>query len=463
MSRQLRAGWLPPTIGVAAVVAGAAAYTLLAYFSSPLVALMLPLAAAAAVGVLISPTFGIYAAVLAVPLEYLRFKAAGAASLSASDILLLLSGASAIGHMLFSDRRRHLAAPHVAFAALAATAATGIIFAAQSFAAAKIVVAWSLLLFLSVWVAGADRRELQRLLIVIAAAGGLVGLIAVLNGGTQELVAGGSQATGRAQAGFSQPNLLAFFLVLCVPLALVMGMAGPSRLRVPMLASAGLAFAALLLSLSRGGIIGTAIALLVLLLWTSFRRVFVGLLVLLAVFTALNANPLAKSREVSVVQQRLNSIVANRETTANPRIRIWAKTPSIVADHFVLGVGEGSYAAVSPRYGLVNDDGTPFEHAHNLFLTIAAETGLIGLAAFLWLVAAVARLALSALARRSSPDFPYALGLIAALAALFATGMTDYPLRDNVVLALVMLEIGALVAYGRLARDDLGLSSARRR
>jgi hypothetical protein len=49
------------------------------------------------------------------------------------------------------------------------------------------------------------------------------------------------------------------------------------------------------------------------------------------------------------------------------------------------------------------------------------------------------------------PDYGLALGVVAGLAGLFANSMTDYPLRANPVMALLMLEVGAVLAYARLA------------
>jgi O-antigen ligase len=50
-----------------------------------------------------------------------------------------------------------------------------------------------------------------------------------------------------------------------------------------------------------------------------------------------------------------------------------------------LGVGMGNYALVYPRYALPRW-GDPLGHAHNFYLNVAAETGLLGLAAFVLLV-----------------------------------------------------------------------------
>ena len=51
----------------------------------------------------------------------------------------------------------------------------------------------------------------------IGVAGGILGAIAATTSGEQTLVDGGDAATGRAQAGFDHPAVLAFFLVSGVP------------------------------------------------------------------------------------------------------------------------------------------------------------------------------------------------------------------------------------------------------
>ncbi len=65
-----------------------------------------------------------------------------------------------------------------------------------------------------------------------------------------------------------------------------------------------------------------------------------------------------------------------------------------------LGVGFGNYEAVYPAYaiGIWRD---PLGHAHNYYLNVAAEAGLIGLAAYLAVLAAALALAGRATARTS--------------------------------------------------------------
>src|SRR5581483_8777938 len=56
-------------------------------------------------------------------------------------------------------------------------------------------------------------------------------------------------------------------------------------------------------------------------------------------------------------------------------------------DHPILGVGAGNYAAAYPDYFLPGWP-DPLGHAHNYYLNTAAEMGVIGLAALLFLLGA---------------------------------------------------------------------------
>ena len=109
-------------------------------------------------------------------------------------------------------------------------------------------------------------------------------------------------------------------------------------------------------------------------------------------FCGFNARALEQTREVSVVGTRLSTIFNGQENRSNPRILIWKTAPKILADHPFLGIGQGNFASVSPHYGLYDVGSLPYNHAHDLFLNIAVETGVFGLAALVWLLVAVGRL-----------------------------------------------------------------------
>jgi putative inorganic carbon (hco3(-)) transporter len=446
-------GALPTALAVTCMAFCGALYTLLAYRFSPIVAVAPFVVAPAVLLILSRPMFGVYLGVLATPLEYVNVRLGTAADLSAGETIYLVT-AVAFGIQTLVLPRRALAGTHIGFAALIGAAALGLGFAPDKFVVFKVVLTWTAFLALSVLVSREDRQELKWLIVCISAAAGIVSLIAIAGAGDIQLRGGGANASGRAQAGFSSPNLLAFFLVLALCPALALGLIERRWRRYASLAAAGLVFAALMLTLSRGAIIGAMVSLLVMLKWPTFRRILAGLLVAVVVFTALNLNPIEHSREVALVKTRFSTLVSGQEGRTNPRLRIYERVPEMIADAPLAGIGAANFSIVSPSYGLGDLGGDPFAHAHNVPLTIAAETGLIGLAAFLAFVLGLARNSLDVLRARGQPDYGLGVALVAALAGLFANSMTDYPLRANPVMAVLMLEVGAVLAYARLAGAD---------
>jgi hypothetical protein len=119
-----------------------------------------------------------------------------------------------------------------------------------------------------------------------------------------------------------------------------------------------------------------------------------------------------------------------RPSTANVRVDYAVQAISAWAGHWWLGIGPGQLSAAElitdPRYGY------QVHHAHNLYLDVAAETGLLGLAA----------LGLSAWLYLCQPRPRWAL---ASLAALAAHGLVD----DPVYLPGLMVYAVALGMIGR--------------
>ncbi len=69
------------------------------------------------------------------------------------------------------------------------------------------------------------------------------------------------------------------------------------------------------------------------------------------------------------------------------RLAHWQAALGMLNDHPLLGVGIGNYAPVYPGYALPGWE-DPLGHAHNYYLHIAAESGLLGLGAYLLLILA---------------------------------------------------------------------------
>ena len=159
-------------------------------------------------------------------------------------------------------------------------------------------------------------------------------------------------------------------------------------------------------------------------------------------------NPLGDTQQGQVLSQRLSS-VGYSAGGVDPRFRVWEVTPSIIADHPIIGIGANSFPDVAARYGLLlgNSDAT-YQHAHNIALTIATELGLIGLAALAWLVVALV-LVLIAAYRAVPADRGPPVALAAAFTALALQGMVDYTLRSAAIVGLVFALAGCAVVLAR--------------
>lgn len=103
---------------------------------------------------------------------------------------------------------------------------------------------------------------------------------------------------------------------------------------------------------------------------------------------------------------------------ANSRGKLWGLAVRMVEASPLVGQGPNAYKG----WWLASDDSPYFfGHAHNVYLNLAAETGLVGVAAGAWLIGAL----LLALARRRSS--PWALAALAATVALLAHSLGDVP------------------------------------
>jgi O-antigen ligase len=97
------------------------------------------------------------------------------------------------------------------------------------------------------------------------------------------------------------------------------------------------------------------------------------------------------------------------------RLWIWDTAWNMVADRPFSGVGAGAFQAAYDHYSTLPDDvfrGSPVYHAHQLYVGIAAETGLIGLLAFCVVVVLAARWYWVATPDRRRQAWPFALGLL---------------------------------------------------
>lgn len=121
------------------------------------------------------------------------------------------------------------------------------------------------------------------------------------------------------------------------------------------------------------------------------------------------------------------------------RLAHWEAALGMLTDHPWLGVGIGNYVPTYPAYALPGWK-DPLGHAHNQYLNVAAETGLVGLAAYLLLFAACAWHAWGAARSLSGYAQGVALGVLGVLGAFATHSLFDnlYVHGMNMHLALLL-------------------------
>lgn len=206
----------------------------------------------------------------------------------------------------------------------------------------------------------------------------------------------------RAYGTFQQPNPYAGYLGLVLPVGIglliwaVTERRGRSWFQVMgLLTAVGLLTAAMGMSWSRGAWLGFAAALVTVNVVRSRQAamvfaVLLGVAVLTLALGGLRLLPPALIQRFTnfLPFVSVGDLRAVQITDANyaviERMAHWQAALDMWTDHPWLGVGIGNYAAVYPAYALPKWP-DPLGHAHNYYLNIAAEAGLIGLLAYLLL------------------------------------------------------------------------------
>lgn len=182
--------------------------------------------------------------------------------------------------------------------------------------------------------------------------------------------------------------------------------------------------AALMLSLitlaltqSRGGILGTMIGLLALIVWKKPR---IGLGILIVGLFMLFA--LVSFGRVGLIA---NSIA---DGTLASRLEVWQRGWLMVQDFPFTGIGIGTYNVVAhtlyPFFIAAPDEVVP--HAHNQFLEVAVDLGIPGLMTYLGLLAVFAYSAVRAYrAANDASVRALIMGLVCGMIAHHVFGLTD--------------------------------------
>ncbi len=243
------------------------------------------------------------------------------------------------------------------------------------------------------------------------------------------------QLTSRYDPVLGNPNVAGAIVLymLVAPLAvLTRGRdINLGRLAAALVLAAGLL--SLAISLSRGPLLALVVILAVI-FWRMPRGRIPIVLSLAGVL--LVATPAFDLIAEAALQLRPSLIIPLVEELGfTGRLFLWGQSLEVMSEHLLTGIGPGLFITLD----IFHPDATSFVygHAHQLFLNMGVEIGLIGLGAFVVLTLTVGHRALRTI--RTAPSGPYrntltfiALGLLGFLIVSATTGV---PLQGRTGLA----------------------------
>ncbi len=179
------------------------------------------------------------------------------------------------------------------------------------------------------------------------------------------------EITTRVYSTFDNPNVLGEYLILLIPITLAMFWTAEKWLhRFAYLGIIGLLALCLIFTSSRGAWLGVMLALAIFIVLRDKRLVALGLIGL--AFLPFVIPDSIINRMMSIGQ----------DSSSLSRLSIWFGSLNIVKDYWPSGVGIGTEAfrVTYPSYSL---PGAEYAlHAHNLYIQILVETGILGFIVF---------------------------------------------------------------------------------
>jgi MFS family permease len=269
------------------------------------------------------------------------------------------------------------------------------------------------------------------------------------------------QYMGRGSGTFINPNHLAGYLGMAVPVALaytVMSRFSPT-IKVLLAYSAVTMLAGIVVTLSRGGILAMVVALVifcgVLLAQRDFWR---SALVMLCILTALAAVAVSQFESV----QRRFEVAFKHDKVENGRQFYWAAAWQLSKRDIIWGIGPGHFDVEFPSVRPWEVQSRP-HYAHNDYLNTLCEWGVLGMS----IVAAACGLLYfgvfqvwhalrrpsNELGSRFSDRTAFVVGATVGLVALMLHCIVDFDMQIPAVAVTAVTLMALLAAQARFATE----------
>ncbi len=257
-----------------------------------------------------------------------------------------------------------------------------------------------------------------------------------------------SQYPSRAAATFDNPLILATFLIITTPFCAFSSVYFKhSKHRKLSRVCFAFSLLGILCTESRGAYIAIALSIATLLI--SSRKIFKKLLPFMFVLAI--GIPLT-------IALRYKSNSSGNEFLAsnNNRLAIWRVCADLFTEHPIIGMGAGTeniHQEILQRIGINRS------HAHNLFLEIATEGGIIGVVLVIAIIVVFAKNLFKLFHLKNNAYRPYAVLYTSSIIGFITMSLYEHTLQSPKEMMIFFLFLGFAETTLRMAEGTIQLSS----
>jgi putative inorganic carbon (HCO3(-)) transporter len=252
---------------------------------------------------------------------------------------------------------------------------------------------------------------------------------------------------GRITSFLSHYNCLAGYLNMVIPFAAALALkAKDGFTRVTAQTCFVLSFFAMLLTQSRGGLLAYVAVLIMSAYYLAptpkARKQWISALLIMCLVGAIAAG---------MVFERLSGVDTFTEVS---RLTIWAGAGLIFLSHPIAGIGYGNFKTVLTETVRV-PEGFMLD-AHNLYMELLAETGILGFITFIVLGFTVMRRGVKMYWNsRSLMDGVVSFGVATGVMSVMAHGTVDYLFHNSPQFAALFFLLLALLRANEIRREKM--------
>lgn len=257
-----------------------------------------------------------------------------------------------------------------------------------------------------------------------------------------------SQYPSRSAATFDNPLILATFLIITTPFCAFSSVYFKhSKHRKLSRVCFAFSLLGILCTESRGAYIAIALSIATLLI--SSRKIFKKLLPFMFV--------LAIGIPLTIALRYKNNSSGNEFLASNNnRLAIWRVCADLFTEHPIIGMGAGTeniHQEIIQRIGINRS------HAHNLFLEIATEGGIIGVILVIAIIVVFAKNLFKLFHLKNNAYRPYAVLYTSSIIGFITMSLYEHTLQSPKEMMVFFLFLGFAEATLRMAEGTIQLSA----